>query len=353
MAVGIHIVRVLRKDGWRFAIGFVPYLNQVHRAVAADARDPAHRRFDTRPRHWKSDNQWRYDHDVTQEHPPQSDIHYPDGRPSIRRDQSQPIRNQTHSYLLVRLLSDYAWTNMENLVDQLSESLATLAQREPSDRTSAIVAVRAFIEAGGYVPGDRLPPERVLIGELGVSRGTLRRALDSLERDGLIWRHVGKGTFVSEHGGAGQSGAVAVLSQQMTPVRVIQARLCIEPSLAREAAIHASRQAINRIKLAKDAAVAATGWADYEAQDDLFHRAVAEASDNILLLTLFDQLNHVRRAVAGDTVVRGSSRPPRAHSSFAEHERISAAIEARDPEASQQAMRRHIGSVSDRLFGEM
>lgn len=242
---------------------------------------------------------------------------------------------------------------MTNLINQLAEPLATLAQREPSERQGAIATLRAFIDAGSYVPGDRLPPERELIGELGMSRSTLRKALDALERDGAIWRHVGKGTFVAAHGAAQATGAVAALSQQMTPVRMIQARLCIEPSLAREAAIHASREAITRIKLAKDAARAATNWADYEAQDDLFHRSVAEASDNILLLTLFDHLNRVRRAVAGDTVVRGSARPPREHSSFVEHDRIAEAIATRDPDGAQKAMRKHIGSVSDRLFGEV
>jgi len=241
---------------------------------------------------------------------------------------------------------------MQNLVNQYSEPLAKLVQREPSERRDAIAVMRAFIQAGGYAPGDRLPPERELIGELGMSRGTLRKALDSLERDGAIWRHVGKGTFFAGHGLAENVGVAAALSQQMTPVRMIQARLCIEPSLAREAAIHASHEAIVRVKLAKDAAKSASSWADYEAQDDLFHRSVAEASDNILLLTLFDQLNQVRRAVAGDKVVRGSARPPPDHSSFAEHDRISAAIEARAPKAAQQAMREHIGSVSSRLFGE-
>jgi len=242
---------------------------------------------------------------------------------------------------------------MANLVNQFAEPLMALAQREPSARKGAIAALHAFIEAGGYVPGDRLPPERELIGELGMSRSTLRKALDALERDGAIWRHVGKGTFVAGYGPTERTGAIGALGQQMTPVRMIQARLCIEPSLAREAAIHASREAITRIKLAKDAAKAATNWADYEAQDDLFHRSVAEASDNILLLTLFDHLNHVRRAVAGDTVVRGSARPPREHSSFAQHDRIAEAIEARDPDAAQKAMRNHIGSVSERLFGDV
>ncbi len=224
---------------------------------------------------------------------------------------------------------------------------------ESSEREDAIARVRALISAGDYAPGDRLPPERELIDRLGMSRTTLRRALEILEREGAIWRHVGKGTFVASHGGPGATGSIAELSQQLTPVRMMRARLCIEPAIAREAAVNASGEAIIRMKLAKDRAAVATSWADYETHDDLFHRSIAEASDNILLLTLFDQLNQVRRAVAWGSVVRLSERPPKAHSSFSEHDRIAAAIEARDPAAAQDAMRRHIRSVSARLFEEV
>jgi len=72
----------------------------------------------------------------------------------------------------------------------------------------------------------------------------------------------------------------------------------------------------------------------------------------VLLLSLFDQLNLVRRSVTKVNVVRTTKRPPEGHSSFLEHERITAAIASRDPEAAQAAMRHHIGSVSARLFGE-
>ncbi len=236
---------------------------------------------------------------------------------------------------------------MESMVNQFSGAFAADNQREPSGRRNDIAALRAFIKAGNYHPGDRLPSERDLIVELNMNRSALRKALDALERDGMIWRHVGKGTFVA---GPGSTGAFEDLSRQMTPVRMIQARLCVEPALAKEAAIHGSRSAIARMNNAKDAARAAATWGEYEAQDDLFHRAVAEASDNILLLTLFDQFNAVRRAVSGGTVVRATSRPTAEHTSFAEHDRIAAAIEARDPHAAYLAMRSHIGSVSDRLF---
>lgn len=228
-----------------------------------------------------------------------------------------------------------------------------LTKAIPAEREAAVAALKAFIVDGAYAPGDRLPPERELINELGMTRTTLRRALEALEVEGAIWRHVGKGTFVSGHGGDRGAGGLAEISRQMTPVRMMRTRLCIEPAIAREAAINASDEALIRMKLARDRAEEAPTWSDYEVQDGTFHRAVAQASDNILLLSLFDQVNQVRRAVAWATVVRTTERPAAGHSSFIEHNKIVAAIEARDPSAAYEAMREHIGSVSARLFGEV
>ena len=134
---------------------------------------------------------------------------------------------------------------------------------------------------------------------------------------------------------------------------MMRARLALEPALAREAAVNASGEAVTRIRLSRDRAAEAASWEEYEARDDVFHRAVAEGTGNVLLLSLFNQLNQVRRAVAWNTVIRGTPRPPANHSSFAEHDRIAAAIEARDPVAAFAAMRDHLGSVSARLFGEV
>jgi len=236
---------------------------------------------------------------------------------------------------------------MSKLIDQYS-----VRSHETAECKQAIDSLQEFISGNAYAAGDRLPSERAMISTLGIRRNTLRKALDTLERRGVIWRHVGKGTFLANRDGTGDLDLTGILSQNITPVRMIQARLCFEPALAREAAIHASREAILRIKSARDAAKAASGWGEYETRDDLFHRAVAQCSDNELLLHLFDQLNHVRRTVSETSVVRGTARPPETHSSFAEHDRITAAIAAHDPKAAQIAMRAHIGSVSDRLFGD-
>jgi GntR family transcriptional regulator len=60
------------------------------------------------------------------------------------------------------------------------------------------VALRAWLATGTHRPGDRLPPELELAGMLGVSRGTLRTALDRLEEAGEITRRQGSGTYVGQ-----------------------------------------------------------------------------------------------------------------------------------------------------------
>lgn len=219
-------------------------------------------------------------------------------------------------------------------------------------REDALAALRTFIADGGYSPGDRLPSERELMISLDMTRTVLRRALEALENEGAIWRHVGKGTFVAAHVGGGVPNRLKDLIAQVSPVNMMRARLSLEPAIAREAALHASEEAVRRIMRVRDQAHGAPTWDEYEAQDDAMHRTIAEATGNVLLLELFDHMNQVRRAVAWNSVIRHSARPPSDHTSFAEHDRIVEAIAARNANEAQAAMRAHLGSVLARLFGE-
>jgi DNA-binding FadR family transcriptional regulator len=223
---------------------------------------------------------------------------------------------------------------------------------EISGTLDPVARLRSYISDGGFTQGVRLPPERHLTDELGMTRTTLRKALDALERDGVIWRHVGKGTFIADSSPQVPSNAMVELGRQLTPFRMMRARMAIEPAIAREAAVNASGDTQLQMQRALERSKAAATWREYEIQDDIFHRTIAEASDNLLLLSLFDQLNGVRRAVAWGNVTRRSARPSSDHSSFAEHDIIAAAIASRDPLAAYESMRAHLRSVSQRLFGE-
>ncbi len=212
--------------------------------------------------------------------------------------------------------------------------------------------LKSFISDGGFAPGDRLPAERELIDSLGISRSSLRKGLDALEREGTIWRHVGKGTFISRPESQSTSADIDRISQKISPIQMMRARLSLEPAIAREAAINASSDAFEKIIEARDQALAASSWEIYEAKDDAFHRSIADATGNVLLRSLYDHLNQVHRAVAWGQVVRKTERPAAAHASFAEHDRIVDAINARDPVAAHGSMRAHLNTVSARLFGD-
>lgn len=217
---------------------------------------------------------------------------------------------------------------------------------------SGLARLLNYIEDHAFAPGDRLPAERQLIPELGLSRTELRKALERLERDGVIWRHVGKGTFIAEpQDSADQAMSAVALGRKLTPMRMMRARICFEPALAREAALNASGAALHRMEEVIDRSEAATSWEEYELNDDLFHQAIAGASDNLLLQVLFEKLNQVRRAVAWGSVRRETPQPAANHDSFAQHRQIFTAVSDRDPDAAQNAMRAHLDAVSRRLFG--
>lgn len=221
-----------------------------------------------------------------------------------------------------------------------------------SSGSAALAQLRAYITDRAFKPGERLPPERALCSDLGMNRAELRRALQVLEGENLLWRHVGKGTFLTDLTPASAApDGFGQLARQVSPADVLRARAALEPAIAREAAVHASATAIARLRLNVDRSVKAPTWREYETLDAEFHRQIAESSGSTTLLALFDQLNTLRRLVTWGKMVRTSTRPPADHSSFAEHARIIDAIAVRDADAAQIAMRAHIRTVENRLLG--
>lgn len=208
--------------------------------------------------------------------------------------------------------------------------------------------IKQYVERHGFNHNDRLPAERDMAQHFGVSRGELRKALAVLEGDGLIWRHVGRGTFIGARPVLNLAD-VAYLGELASPAQVIAARLAIEPELARLAAIYGTRSDFDEIHACCQRCRAATDWRSYEAWDNNLHYAVAKATHNKLLVYLFDTLNVVRRSTVWGQL-RITKLPPRDHTSFAEHDAICAAIAARDATLAAQKMRDHLNSVRERVL---
>lgn len=214
----------------------------------------------------------------------------------------------------------------------------------------ALAAIRAMLDTGDYPLNSRLPPERELSERLGIKRTVLRKALGRLEEDGHIWRHVGKGTFV----GAPPSGLLddsASIASRTNPAEVMQARLTVEPELARLAALNATAAEIAEMRRCIKGTRQAGEWRTYEMWDNRLHRQVARSSGNTCLLAVFDMLNSVRRAVAWKRLRKhdlGLS-----HHSFSEHDALVDAIEERDTELAASLMRDHLRAVRSDLLASM
>lgn len=204
----------------------------------------------------------------------------------------------------------------------------------------------------GAVPGDRLPPERDLSQRLGISRGELRKAMMTLETEGYVERHVGRGTYLramSSHD-ANSERLVRRLGDMTSPHHAMMARLSLEPEIAGHAAIHATPRHLNAARGLADAMRDAENWAQYEELDARLHELIATATGNPLLVELHQIVNAVRLSVVWSKLELPEVGPPADYHSFAEHDAIITALEKRDRLAARSAMRTHLKSVRATLL---
>lgn len=207
--------------------------------------------------------------------------------------------------------------------------------------------LRRQVEA--MAPHTRLEPERALAGRLGCSRDTLRRALQALENDGLVWRHVGQGTFTGPRPAA-EPIRPSVLFEQATPTDLMNARLVIEPAMAAEAAERASAGDIAALRALATQTRDARDWRTYEAADNAFHRAIATATANHLLMAILGMLSMVRdRAPWQRQHGRAFGHGPQWEYSLRQgdlHLSLVDAIAAGDPARAHAVMREHLSEIA-------
>lgn len=222
---------------------------------------------------------------------------------------------------------------------------------ERPQSADVVEQIKRFIADRGLGHNQKLPPERRFCRQLGVSRVDLRKALAGMEADGLIWRHVGRGTFIGSRP-VHNLDDVAFLRQLANPAQMMDARLAIEPELARLAALHGTQSDIDAIRACNQRCRMAEEWRSYEAWDNNFHQAVAKATHNKVLLYLFDTFNVVRRSIVWGQA-RSTKRPGPDHFSFDQHDAVLAAIAARNATEAAARMREHLRSVAERVLPTM
>ncbi|WP_449279430.1 FadR/GntR family transcriptional regulator [Leucobacter sp. GX0328] len=197
----------------------------------------------------------------------------------------------------------------------------------------AAAAIRAEILSGRWPVGNAIPAEPELASQLGVSRGTLREALRSLQYAGLLEIRRGDGTYVRSRSEVG----TALAHAQPSLRDVLEARATIEPQLARLAAERASAAQIAQIRAALEARNAADGtrWARADAA---FHRAVAEAACSPVLEQVYLALLPLLEESTDLAAKRQGFRKddPRGHQELLD------AIERRDPRTAFESAQENL-----------
>lgn len=197
------------------------------------------------------------------------------------------------------------------------------------------------IEAGRLKPGDRLPPERDLADQVGVSRASLRLGLRSLQAMGVMHARQGSGTYIvagPPRLGEGPLRFLAAL-HGFTHDEMFEARAMLEVGGTCLAAAKARPEQL--AAMADEVAgmfASVDNPQEYLRHDVQFHRAVAAASQNPVLATLVDTLAQLVWETRRETVVRSTNLKESAEM----HRRIYRAIRARDVERARREMAEHL-----------
>jgi GntR family transcriptional regulator, transcriptional repressor for pyruvate dehydrogenase complex len=195
--------------------------------------------------------------------------------------------------------------------------------------------LRGRIHRGELGPGDRLPSERELAPQLGVSRDRLRDALSTLETDGYLFSKRGAtgGWFVTE---LGTPFATWAARTEHDLDDIVDFRLAVECEAARFAATRRTRADIAVIDQAVARLDAAATPRDYRLADVAFHAAIAAASGNERLAAAIERARGELFEPADELWQDGRIE------SLADHRQILDAIRRQDAAGAAGAMAEHI-----------
>jgi GntR family transcriptional repressor for pyruvate dehydrogenase complex len=206
--------------------------------------------------------------------------------------------------------------------------------------------IRKVIGQGSFGPGSRLPPERELALQLGVSRPSLREALIALEIQGIVEIRMGSGVYVCA---AVPPADAETLALGESPSELMQARAALESSVIVLAAARATRQGLERVKICLDAMRNEMQRGDHPVElDRRFHVAIAELTGNAILARMVGALFDGRHEAISSHMARGSESPHAWETAFHEHQRIYRALEARDPHEAAAAVAAHLKASQER-----
>ncbi|UEM07418.1 FCD domain-containing protein (plasmid) [Skermanella rosea] len=235
--------------------------------------------------------------------------------------------------------------------------------RAATGASALVQLIESNIAEGVWSAGFKLPAERDLEKQFGVSRNTLRKSLKLLQDKGSIIRHVGRGSFVapppsSAGTGTGTSSGEPAAADSLvrrihgaSPAEIMEVRLVIEPAAVELAAVRANAEDFQRIRECLARSEAAPDIGDFEHWDGQLHVSIVIASKNSLLIDLYRTMNETRNQPEWLRLKRRSLTPERRGIYQDQHRRIVAALTDRDARAARSELLDHLLMVRSNLLG--
>jgi len=214
--------------------------------------------------------------------------------------------------------------------------------------------LRDLIFRGQLKPGQQVLPERELALSMGVSRPTVRAAINKLVDRGLLEHRQGQGTFVRQPPSAQDNNPLKLLldGHEATLVELLEVRLGLECNAAALAARRATEEDVRLIEkslIAMRENVERGGLAFEE--DAHFHMCIAYASKNPVQIHIMKHLYDLLRFGIRENLAHLYQSPANIQEVMAQHEKVLDSIRRHDTDAAFQSMLHHINFVVDFFAG--
>ena len=212
--------------------------------------------------------------------------------------------------------------------------------------------ILANLRSRTWRAGHRLPTERALSEQFGLSRSTVRRVLLDFKRKRLITQTVGSGTYVADQVHEALSAlAPAGPALAVSPAELMSARLVLEPALIDMVIGNATAADFARMDECNHHAETAPTLEEFERWDAALHEAIAEAAHNGFIAAVFRLVNDVRAQGEWGVLKRRSASAERRVEYEHEHRALVAALKERDAAHARALCVEHLVHVRTNMLG--
>lgn len=225
--------------------------------------------------------------------------------------------------------------------------LATIATNDRATPSLVYRSLLRSIKSGLMVPGAKLPNERELASQLNTSRTAVRSALATMEREGLVRRRVGSGTFLTDdaHDIFGRMDQTQAADHEAVPslAEIVEGRLLFEPAMMHIVVKRVDETDIEKMRDILEQILGAPTWEEFKESIYLLHHQIFASTKNKFLEQIMRSILDDRRAVMFDG--RDTDKPapePVRHQTHKDLKAIVDAIDARDAKRAEELVSDHL-----------